>query len=195
MNEVEEWRDVEGWGGKYKVSKCAKIWNTFTDVEVSQVVTGIPQYKYVNLHLPGQKTKLVRVHRLVAMAFVEGRSDEFDVVDHIDRDKFNNVWTNLRWVDHSGNGKNTVGALFVDDLHIMDYCERFVDCKQAYSYIQPKLRSGLTIEECLERYGEYLKYGLRNKKVLWKGSMTYLMDISSTYNLDYESTSILKSKL
>ena len=48
-------------------------------------------------------------HRLVAMAFtINPRPDMFDIVDHMDRNKLNNDWSNLRWVSHSLNMLNTV---------------------------------------------------------------------------------------
>ena len=53
------------------------------------------------------------VHRLVAKAFVPNpRPDLFDQVDHIDQNKTNNHFTNLRWVTNQLNKLNndSVGA-------------------------------------------------------------------------------------
>lgn len=44
IEETEIWKDVIGWEEKYKVSSQARVWNKITDVEVAQVLTGIPQY-------------------------------------------------------------------------------------------------------------------------------------------------------
>lgn len=46
------------------------------------------------------------VHRLVALAFVPN-PDNKPNVDHIDRNKANPVWSNLRWVDQTENNLNT----------------------------------------------------------------------------------------
>lgn len=46
------------------------------------------------------------VHRLVALAFVPN-PDNKPNVDHIDRNKANPVWTNLRWVNQTENNFNT----------------------------------------------------------------------------------------
>ena len=47
------------------------------------------------------------IHRLVAEAFVKNpRPDIFDIVDHINCDKSNNHYTNLRWVDCELNAAN-----------------------------------------------------------------------------------------
>ena len=98
-----DYRVVEGWDN-YVVTSCGRVFKRSTGVEVSQVLTGEPQYKYVNLRKDEQR-KLIRVHRLVALAFlpaVEGKA----FVDHIDRDKMNNDLSNLRWVTRSENHRN-----------------------------------------------------------------------------------------
>mgnify|MGYP000137201981 FL=1 len=98
-----DYRVIEGWDN-YVVTSCGRVFKRSTGVEVSQVLTGEPQYKYVNLR-QDKRHKLIRVHRLVALAFlpvVEGK----DFVDHIDRDKMNNVASNLRWATASENQRN-----------------------------------------------------------------------------------------
>jgi len=98
-----DYRVVEGWDN-YVVTSCGKVFKKETGVEVAQVLTGEPQYKYVNLRQDKQR-KLIRVHRLVALAFlpaVEGKA----FVDHIDRDKMNNKASNLRWATASENQRN-----------------------------------------------------------------------------------------
>ena len=98
-----DYRVVEGWDN-YIVTSCGRVFKRSTGVEVSQVLTGEPQYKYVNLR-QDKRHKLIRVHRLVALAFlpvVEGKA----FVDHIDRDKMNNNASNLRWATASENQRN-----------------------------------------------------------------------------------------
>lgn len=48
------------------------------------------------------------VHRLVAMAFIDN-PDNLPQVDHIDRDKSNNHYSNLRWSTPSQNINNIAG--------------------------------------------------------------------------------------
>lgn len=49
-----------------------------------------------------------RIHRLVAIAFVTNENpDKYTLVDHIDRDKLNNVHTNLRWANGTQNNNNS----------------------------------------------------------------------------------------
>ena len=51
------------------------------------------------------KYKHMLVHRLVALTYIP-KEDNQPQVDHIDRDKTNNHFTNLRWVTHLENQQN-----------------------------------------------------------------------------------------
>jgi hypothetical protein len=60
------------------------------------------------------KNSLVRqlVHRLVAKEFVKNSNpNEFDIVNHIDGNKFNNRASNLEWTNASGNAKHSFKEL------------------------------------------------------------------------------------
>lgn len=97
------YKSIDGWSN-YVVTSCGRVFKKETGKEVAQVLSGNPQYKYVNLQRDKQR-KLIRVHRLVALAFlpvVEGKA----FVDHIDRDKMNNDLSNLRWATASENHRN-----------------------------------------------------------------------------------------
>lgn len=184
---MEEWKEIEGWNGKYKVSPDARVWNTVTDVEVAQVLTGIPQYKYVNLRLDG-KHKLVRVHRLVAEAFIEN-TDDLPMVDHIDRDKMNNHVSNLRWVDSSGNKRNLENNAMIGDIHLLEFVKKYEKPYAAYQHLYSSMNAGLTEQEALDRYEEFLSYGLLRRKVEWEGEEVYLVDLCETLNKPYEAVS------
>lgn len=60
--------------------------------------TGYPR---VILHF-NKLSKTVRVHRLVAECFVDGHFNNA-IVNHIDSNKTNNIYSNLEWTDKSGN--------------------------------------------------------------------------------------------
>jgi len=97
------YKPIDGWSN-YVVTSCGRVFKKETGEEVAQVLSGKPQYKYVNLQRDKQR-KLLRVHRLVALAFlpsIEGKV----FVDHIDRDKMNNDLSNLRWATASENQRN-----------------------------------------------------------------------------------------
>lgn len=58
-----------------------------------------------------RRWKKVYVHRLVALAYVPGKTEQYNEVDHKDTNKSNNRWCNLRWVDHKQNMENENTAL------------------------------------------------------------------------------------
>lgn len=63
-------------------------------------------YKFVNVFITGEGSKILYLHRAVALVHVQGYF-EGAVVDHIDRNPRNNNPENLRWVTPSQNAINT----------------------------------------------------------------------------------------
>jgi hypothetical protein len=63
-------------------------------------------YYYIQMCKKGKRTNYL-IHRLVALAFCEGHSDINNVCDHIDRNTFNNHYTNLRWCTQKDNTHNS----------------------------------------------------------------------------------------
>ncbi|MCM3479256.1 NUMOD4 domain-containing protein [Caldibacillus thermoamylovorans] len=62
---------------------------------------------YYFLYLLNDKGKyqLVRVHRLVAFAFIP-KPIGCNIVNHLNGNKLDNVVTNLEWTDHAGNNRH-----------------------------------------------------------------------------------------
>lgn len=114
----EQWRDIEGYGGRYQVSNLGNV-------------RSIPYVRYQKSRHPGvmmykhhsgkmitktdngngylivclrykSKRKNYYVHRLVADAFVPN-PNKLSEVNHKDFDKRNNAASNLEWVTRSEN--------------------------------------------------------------------------------------------
>lgn len=51
------------------------------------------------------------VHRLVATYFVKNPNTTFNIIDHIDGNKTNNHYSNIRWCNHSINARNRKAIL------------------------------------------------------------------------------------
>ena len=112
----EEWRDVVGYEGYYKVSDSGKIrsvgryrqsgnqYKTFSYwVKGHPIAASLDKdgYKIISLGREGGRiTK--KVHRLVAGAFLEN-NEEYPCVNHIDSDRTNNNKSNLEWCTNKMN--------------------------------------------------------------------------------------------
>mgnify|MGYP003634023179 CR=1 FL=1 len=170
----EEWRwmlleDVIS--GRYKISNYGRVKDTGRDAFVSPVITGVPQYWYVNLVLPCGKRTLKRVHRLLAQVFINNPNNR-GMVDHEDRNKYNNCIDNLRWVTRSQNQMNRDCTNIFKGMPLKHYCEaNFEQPTGAYAYLLNSIRfHDLTEDESLEKYSNYLEYGLGgNKKISVRG--------------------------
>lgn len=182
----EEWKWIlleDVISERYKISNYGRVKDIGRDAFVSPVITGIPQYWYVNLVLPCGKRTGKRVHRLLAQVFIDNPSN-MGMVDHEDRNKYNNSIDNLRWVTRSQNQMNRDCTNMFKGIPLKHYCEvNFEQPTGAYAYLQNAIRfHDLTEDESLERYANYLKYGkLGNRKILLEGVEvvlpTFLLDV------------------
>jgi len=64
-------------------------------------------YLYIVVRRPGLRRALA-IHRLVAMAFIGPAPSIAHQAAHIDGDRLNNHWTNLRWSTRSENERDKV---------------------------------------------------------------------------------------
>ena len=102
-----EWKAVVGYEGVFEVSRCGKVRRIKTskgaqlrERKLSLDTTG---YLVTNLWYKN-KGKKISVHRLVAMAWVEG--DHSLSVNHKDGIKTNNSADNLEWISLADNTKH-----------------------------------------------------------------------------------------
>lgn len=120
MKNEEEFRDVPGFEGRYQVSNFGRIKSIhgkgkgvgngplFTYGFIDSV-----GYRQVTFRI-SNKRHCLRVHRLVANAFLaEGRSDQ-NFVNHIDGDKLNNHVSNLEWATHTENLRHAINTGLLD---------------------------------------------------------------------------------
>ena len=101
----EEWRDIEGFEGKYMVSNLGRVKSlNYHRTGKEGILEGVDYgegYLYVNLCKDG-KGKQCRINRLVAQAFLEN-PDNLPEVNHKDENKQNNCVQNLEWCDRAYN--------------------------------------------------------------------------------------------
>lgn len=104
------WKPIINHAG-YEISNHGQVrtyWtgggkNRFIGSSSKPMKTFLQPNGYLSLRL---KKKNLYVHRLVAMMFVNN-PDQMDYVDHVDRNRCNNVATNLRWCSRQQNSYNS----------------------------------------------------------------------------------------
>lgn len=114
----EIWRPIKDYEGLYEVSNLGNVKslknNHGNDREkVLKPSKDNNGYLFVTLYKNG-KSKIFKIHRLVGFAFVDGYFDGAHI-DHIDTNKENNIWTNLKWVTHEENMKNPLTVKHLED--------------------------------------------------------------------------------
>lgn len=116
----EEWRAIPGYEGRYEVSNSGRVRSIDRSVRTSHgVVRRLPGvdlrpflndsgYPIVNLCSGSRsKTRVERVHRLVALAFIGPQPPGCEVA-HGDGSRTNNHVSNLRWATRAENVADAV---------------------------------------------------------------------------------------
>ena len=99
----EIWKEIPGYNGRYLVNRFGDVYSENLKRKMKPFNRG-NGYLTVRLSLDG-KVKNIMIHQLVAAAFVDN-PDNLTEIDHIDGNKENNVYTNLRYVSHVDNMRN-----------------------------------------------------------------------------------------
>lgn len=206
MFEEEIWKDmvvrnrkgveVDGIGEKYSISSYGRVWNKDDKVYVSQVLTGKPQYFYVNLTPRYGKRILRRVHNIMGHTFL-GEPDDLNMtIDHKDRNKYNNALWNLRWAGRKTQMRNRDCTLLLDcGKPLLKYTDEKKDVMGS-SLIYKYFKEGITSEEGLNDVCiMHNLYGSSwNEDIHINGSVYKLRNVTEDLGLDFKETLTLLSK-
>lgn len=112
----EIWRDIKGYEGLYQVSNLGRVKSLprfrqshykggyYSKTRIMRGEVTFNGYARVGL-TKDNKTRKVRIHRLVAETFIDNPHN-LEQVNHIDGNKNNNKVNNLEWVNRSQNMKH-----------------------------------------------------------------------------------------
>lgn len=160
----EIWKDVPGYEGWYQASNLGNIRSLkrratkpngekaiYVRTKVLSPTKRGKGGEYLCIRLcSDNKRKSIQVHRLVAMAFIPNPNN-YEQVDHINRNKSDNRVENLRWVTQSENQYNTDRNRLIEykgEVKPMGkWAEQF---GLRYHVLSSRLRYGWSIERALE---------------------------------------------
>jgi hypothetical protein len=104
MQDQEQWKDIAGYKGLYRVSTLGNVWSCRNHKQLQTSIT-TNGYRQVSFCV-ARRFKSYLVHRLVAQVWLpepEGLTGRA-VVDHINFDRTDN----LRWVSYDDNNRHTI---------------------------------------------------------------------------------------
>lgn len=169
MSKEEIWKVVPGYS-RYEASNLGRIRRLSDGCVIKPLLSGIPQYYYVNATPDGGKNNIRRVHILVAKAFIDN-PDNLPVVDHINRDPLDNRIENLRWVTRSQNGRNQYNNHYLKykgkEILLVELIENIFgkqSDQRIYCYFSQRLRKGQDINYVIECYKDFINQTPGKKK-------------------------------
>lgn len=95
MDCLDKWADVNGFEGKYKVSRNGDIFS----IKSNKILKPILSNGYLKIMLG---RKMYRIHRLVAFAYIPNPQN-YTCINHKNGDKKDNRVENLEWCNHTMN--------------------------------------------------------------------------------------------
>ena len=145
-DELEAWKDIEGYGGRYQVSNLGNVrslkYRNKECVQNLKPITSKNGYLYVNLN---QRHKYI--HALVANSFL-CNSDNKPAIDHVNTFKTDNNVKNLRFATHKENSNNTItlSNISIAQKGKKAWNKGKTMSKEIDGYVHPRARK----VECLE---------------------------------------------
>lgn len=99
----------DNWTKRFMISNMGRVWSNYSK-RYSKFSTHAQGYKLLSTKIGRSKNLCVRVHRMVAMVFVDN-PDNKDQVNHINGIKDDNRAENLEWCTGSENIQHAIHVL------------------------------------------------------------------------------------
>lgn len=103
-NDIEVWKDILGYEGLYQISNLGRV-KSFVKTSDGKILKQRKpknMYNYVVLTKKNNKKKTLKIHRLVAEAFIPN-PNRLPCINHKDENKQNNNANNLEWCSFKYN--------------------------------------------------------------------------------------------
>ncbi|MDC1406077.1 NUMOD4 domain-containing protein [Akkermansiaceae bacterium] len=152
------WKDIKGYNGSYQVSDNGEVRSLDREVVTKDGRSWIAKGKllkpwmndkgYLLVYLPDHPK--IRVHRLVAEAFLDNKENLCDI-NHKDEVKHNNKLENLEWCTRSYNmeystkkgAKSHAAKYTKEDIH------KVINLyKQGFSFMEISRKTGISNTQC-----------------------------------------------
>lgn len=119
----EEWRDIDGFDGRYQISNHGNIqhrvggdaYGGYTYL-MMRTVNNVG-YRSVSLYVSPRKARKYLIHQLVARAFIPNPENKPDV-NHINGVKYDNFVENLEWVTPKENSEHAVRTGLISQAQV-----------------------------------------------------------------------------
>lgn len=156
--ENEIWKDIKGYEGIYKISNFGNVYSCvrlgYGGILLKNTV-GNKGYNRISLCRNGERRKLKRVHRLVAEAFLDNPNN-YKCIDHKDRNKTNNSYTNLRYCSYSENCRNKYisGGIYIKKKGLSRYRVSYTPLheKRIFKYFKTMEEAKESLKQIREKY-------------------------------------------
>ncbi len=135
MRVLEKWADINGSNG-YQVSTLGQV---RSKRKILKVI--VNKGYHTSAIYYGRKRKFVKIHRLVANAFISNPKS-LQYVNHKDGVKSNNNVSNLEWTDHYSNMRHAYINGLINNSGIRCHFAKLND--EAVILIRQLLEDGLT---------------------------------------------------
>jgi len=108
----EQWKEIKGYEGLYKVSSYGRVYSYRSNKVLSLITCKTQGYNKVNIYNSIGKRKTIKVHRLVCEQFIPNPKNK-TCINHKDFNRTNNKTSNLEWCTTEENNKHKVAKKYM----------------------------------------------------------------------------------